>query len=157
MNKLLALLVLGFSATAFGADDPRVVRVDRLEKLASYIENLPQKRLYMHSFTGTADSDDPQSVGCALFHGTATAMFRKDGLVPMSYIGTLFAPSFDSLAPMQSAEKFFGVTPKDALLLFGGEDMTPKEEARTLRVVAARERLRLARIEARGLCELAGW
>ena len=164
---MLVSLILGLSAPAFGQrprtyveppyDKPLVVQVDRLEKLAAYIEKLPPKRLDMTSFTGTGDSDDPSSSGCALFHGTATMAFRGDGLIPFSYIGSSYAPSYRSLAPMQSAEAFFGITSGDAMRLFGGDPRTPAEEARLLREVAARERLRLARIERRGLCELVGW
>jgi hypothetical protein len=164
MIRLIAFIALVFLfalATSTLAAEPATatVRIDRLEKLATYIEKLSPDRLFMPSYHGSGDSDDPYSSGCALYHGTATFAFRGDGLilVPSRPGGPRPYPSYRGLSPFDSARAFFGLSEADAAELFGNLGRTPAEEAAMLRAVASRERVRLARIEVRGRCWLADW
>lgn len=157
---LLLLAVPAFAGPKTYVDpnyiaEPRVVQVEKLEKLATYIEKLAPKRLDMTSYSGDGDPDEPDSYGCAAFHAGATAMFRGEGFAPSNGRGS--APSYKGLATFIAVQVFFGLTEEDAAVLFGSRARPPSEEASMLRAVAARERARLARIERRGLCELAAW
>jgi hypothetical protein len=112
------------------------------------------ERLNMPSYSDDhrRDSDDPYSRGCAWFHSSATAMFRGEGVI----LGP-GGPSYKGLPPALSAMAFFGLDERDTAELFGHRRRQPSEEAVMLRAVVARERARLARIEAKGRCWLAAW
>jgi hypothetical protein len=171
-----ALMVSGANAFAGshmevvpdGASQPSVVQVERLEKLATYLDTkVDPKKFDMNTWGTTNNPDDPNYMGCAAGH--ATALFKSEGFTlmrtehptpgnPMAYVTCYNGNQVDAIA------RFFGVPgngeSSDYGYLFGGKNgkdiNDPHAAAKRIREFTQRHRTRLT-AETKSLCMLASW
>lgn len=137
--SLVAILVLAVVPACFAGEPARLIRFDRLEKLADRIEQLPPGGLNMQRW-GRDGDPNPYCAG-----GHAADLFASDGFrrimtTPREY---LFVEYRGKTAYAACAE-FFGMEEREASDLFSqrnGHD--PKVIAARIRAVARRGRAQL--------------
>lgn len=142
---LRTLIALGFAFLALTPPvDAQTPRLDRLERLASYLETGVKPRAFdIASWGNCLNPDDPNYVGCSAGHGVA--LFRADGLNLRQVDGHPKVAYRDEIG-LKACREFFGVGVKDADLLFstsGGAGHDPTRAAANIRKVVARHRVAL--------------
>lgn len=94
------------------------MRIDRMEKLASYLRTVPEEKFFFNSWFGHIDSpnDNPSECGtvaCALGWACMIPEFNRDGLkarIPDNFRPWDIVPSFGrSKTPEMAAAKFFQI------------------------------------------------
>lgn len=140
--------------------DFSLVRIDRLDRLANYVAQIPAEKLDMghwgNRLTTPDDGDDYDFKGCALGH--ATKLFAADGL-KMEH----GEPAFQGVVGCNAAQRFFGISFNEAARLFSGRGFPepipgdPLSVSRRIRAVANSYRVEVAKAERRRFCEVAQW
>lgn len=135
MFAAVMLALLSGSAARAQSSTPRI---DRLERLANYLETKVQpKRFDMGRWGNLDNPDDPNYEGCAA--GYSTAIFRHDGLRldhgDITYRGK---------ASHAALVDFYGITDVESMRLFGARSLTPAEEAANIRRLTGEYRVKFA-------------
>lgn len=114
------------------------LRIDRLERLASYLESgrVAPQRFQMSQWGSTTNANDPDFYGCAAGH--ATAIFASDGFRFTGHqtIG------YQNESNLRACQAFFGLEYVEAEHLFGGGVQTPATEAFEIRKVIGRHKIK---------------
>ena len=115
------------------------VHIDRLNRLADYLDTLPVEQFNLIEWVTDAQMDPMTeeivpgcgTVACAVGHACMIEDFKKQGLG--QYGEYPFSPTYGALTGWDAVQAFFGVGYFDAWQLFdyscyGYEDRTPPSE-----------------------------
>lgn len=146
MTILRSLLACALLVLACQANAQAQIRIDRLEKIAYYLETQVAPDHFTFSTWGTTDNpDDPDYLGCVAGHATRAfgekAFYLErcdDSIFPLR---VAFNTGGKHLLGFAAVGRFFGVSDEDGRYLFmnTGKD-TIAEAVKKIREVIQREK-----------------
>lgn len=149
MKRLACLAVLLLSSSAFAQDYPieKSPRLDRLERVARAIKDVPPQRFDMSTYGRIRQQPEPGSeefYGCALGHAIQNDLaFSREGLrIRWEGVGSSAMVTYGRLDGTYAVMTYFGITFEEASRLFGNEPRTPDYEVGMIRGFIAAHRPR---------------
>jgi hypothetical protein len=139
---ILSVVLFAGLVPARAVAQSSTIRLDRLERLANYLDTkVPATKFNILCWGTTDNPDDPEYVGCAA--GYATLVFRQEGFHYKAAHSHPRIVVFDGKYSFEAIHAFFGIDQDDSYLIFtcqGGAGTNPHKAAANIRAVIARER-----------------